>query len=87
MAVAGSLRRLPTRPKQPGASKGATTASRVRVPEVRIQSPPAESQQTFGSARDFRGHDGLTFGTQLGMNSRCTIGAARDSMDRAHSSE
>jgi len=31
--------------------------------------------------------DGWTFGTQLGMNSRCTIGAARDSMDRAHSSE
>src|SRR6202043_3385900 len=31
--------------------------------------------------------DGPTFGTQLGMNSRCTIGAARDGTDRAHSSE
>ena len=26
IAVAGSLRRLPTRPKQPGASKGTTTS-------------------------------------------------------------
>src|SRR6516162_10041102 len=31
--------------------------------------------------------NGPTFGTQLGMKSRGTIGAARDSMDRAHSSE
>src|SRR6516162_7079448 len=42
--VAGSLHRLPTRPKQTGASKGATTQlHRARVLEVRIQSPPAKS--------------------------------------------
>src|SRR6516225_8069240 len=49
--VAGSLHRLPTRPKQTGASKGATTQlHRARVLEVRIQSPPAVSLLRTDSA-------------------------------------
>jgi len=48
IAVAGSLRRLPIRPKQPGTSKGATT-NFSRVLEVRIHLPPAESPRTIGS--------------------------------------
>src|ERR1700724_3469220 len=64
---------------------------------ARIASPPGGDDGTAAADADNlrRPHqpgnplpaDGLTFGTQLGMNSRCTIGAARDSMDRAHSSE
>jgi len=47
VAVAGSFRRRPTRPKQPGPSKGTTTTQLhpARVLEVRIESPPARSQQ------------------------------------------
>ena len=43
IAVAGSLRRLPTRPKQPGASKRRDNQlHRARLLEVRTQSPPPE---------------------------------------------
>jgi hypothetical protein len=39
--------------KKDGAKLGVAMAA-VAEPMVRIRLPPAESQQTFGSARDFR---------------------------------
>ena len=51
IAVAGSLSRLPTVPSNRARQKARQPVHRARVLEVRIQSPPAESLQTFGSSR------------------------------------
>ena len=42
--MAGSLGRLPTRPKQPGASKGATTS--VTRPRTRSSNPVPSSKES-----------------------------------------
>jgi hypothetical protein len=41
----------PARPRNRAREKGDNQLHRARVLEVRIQSPPAESQQTFGSSQ------------------------------------
>ena len=83
-------------PKLVGAVGGEITVHQVRR-RARVAIPPGGDDATAAADADnpCRPHqpgnpllaDGPTFGTQLGMNSRRTIGAARDSMDRAHSSE
>ena len=79
-------------PKLVGAVGGEIPVHQVRR-RARVAVPPGGDDATAAADADnpCRPHqpgnplfaDCPTFGTQLGMNSRCTVGAARDGMDRA----
>jgi hypothetical protein len=83
-------------PKLVGAVGGEIPLHQVRR-RARVAIPPGGDDATAAADADdaSRPHqpgnpllaDCPAFGSQLGMNSRGTIGAARDSMDRAQSSE
>jgi hypothetical protein len=74
--------------KFPSTRSGAGRAPRSRRV---VMTPRRRLTPTIPAARISRAIRFLPtarpFGTQLGMNSRCTVGAARDGMDRVHSSE